>query len=144
VIRLIGYVVLPITLVAGGYLVAHGAISPGGGFQGGVAIATAIHLLYVAGDYAALERLRPVQLFEATEAAGLTAYVALGVAAIAAGSAFLTNVLPWGTYQTLVSAGSVPLLNAAAGAAVLSGVVVLLSEFLHQTLLVDERDDADA
>jgi multicomponent Na+:H+ antiporter subunit B len=143
VVRLIGYLVLPVTLVVGGYLVAHGALSPGGGFQGGVAIATAIHLLYVAGDYAALERIRPVQLFEAMEAAALTAYVALGAVAIAAASAFLTNVLPWGSYQTLLSAGTVDLLNVAAGVAVLSGVVVLLSEFLHQTLLVSDNRGAD-
>jgi multicomponent Na+:H+ antiporter subunit B len=144
VVRLVGYLVLPITLVVGGYLVAHGALSPGGGFQGGVAIATAIHLLYVAGDYAALEKLRPVQLFESTEAAGVTAYVALGAVAIATGSAFLSNVLPWGSYQTLLSAGTVDLLNVAAGVAVLSGVVVLLSEFLHQALLVADEDGADA
>lgn len=135
-VRLTGYLALPVTLVVGGYLVAHGAVSPGGGFQGGVALATALHLLYVAGDYQALDRLRPVPLFQATESAGVTAFVALGAVGLAGGSAFLTNVLPKGSYQALLSAGTVPLLNAAAGLAVVSSVVVLLSEFLEQTIVV--------
>jgi multicomponent Na+:H+ antiporter subunit B len=141
-VRFSGYLALPITLLIGGYLVAHGAVSPGGGFQGGVALATAIHLLYVAGDYPALDRLRPVGLFQATEAAGVTAFVALGLAGLATGSAFLTNVLSLGSYQKLASAGTVPLLSAAVGVAVLSSVVVLLSEFLEQALVVRPKDDA--
>jgi multicomponent Na+:H+ antiporter subunit B len=141
-VRLTGYLALPITLLIGGYLVAHGAVSPGGGFQGGVALATAIHLLYVAGDYEALEKLRPVPLFQATEAGGVTAYVALGLAGIATGSAFLTNVLPLGSYQKLASAGTVPLLNAAVGVAVLSSMVVLLSAFLEQMHVVRAKGSA--
>ena len=139
-VRLAGYLALPVTLLIGGYLVAHGAVSPGGGFQGGVALATGIHLLYVAGDYRALGRIRPVALFEAAEAAGVTAFVALGLAGLATGAAFLTNVLPLGSYQKLASAGTVPLLSAAVGVAVLSSVVVLLSEFLEQTLVVRLKD----
>jgi multicomponent Na+:H+ antiporter subunit B len=141
-VRLTGYVALPITLLIGGYLVVHGAVSPGGGFQGGVALATAIHLLYIAGDYKALEKIRPVALFEATEAAGVTAFVALGLVGLATGKAFLTNVLPLGSYQKLASAGTVPLLSAAVGVAVLSSVVVLLSEFLEQTLVIRQKDKA--
>jgi multicomponent Na+:H+ antiporter subunit B len=141
-VRFTGYVALPVTLLIGGYLIAHGAVSPGGGFQGGVALATAIHLLYVAGDYDALEKIRRVPLFEATEAAGVTGFVALGVAGLATGSAFLSNVLPLGSYQKLASAGTVPLLSVAAGVAVLSSVVVLLSEFLQQVLVIRQKADS--
>jgi multicomponent Na+:H+ antiporter subunit B len=139
-VRLMGYLALPVTVVIGVYLIAHGSVSPGGGFQGGVALATAIHLLYVAGDYDALERIRPVPLFHATEAAGVAAYVAIGLGGIATGSAFLSNVIPLGSYQTMVSGGTVPLLSAAAGVAVLSSVVVLLSDFLKQTIVVRPKD----
>jgi multicomponent Na+:H+ antiporter subunit B len=141
-VRLTGYLALPITILIGLYLVAHGAVSPGGGFQGGVALATAIHLLYVAGDYDALEKIRPVSLFQATEAFGVTAYVGIGLAGLATGAAFLTNVLPLGSYQKLASAGTVPLLNAAVGVAVTSSVVILLSEFLEQALVIRPKDDA--
>ena len=37
---LVGYLLLPVTLLVGLSVVAHGALTPGGGFQGGVVLAT--------------------------------------------------------------------------------------------------------
>ena len=42
------------TVVTGVYIVAHGHLTPGGGFQGGVVLATALLLVYLAGGYAVL------------------------------------------------------------------------------------------
>lgn len=139
-VRLMGYLMLPVTLLVSLYVVAHGHVSPGGGFQGGVALATAIHLLYLAGNYSSLERLRPVTLFEAGESVGATTYAAIGLVGLAGGSAFLANTLPHGSAGSLLSAGTVPLLQGAVGVAVTGGVMVLLSEFLEQTLVVRPRD----
>ncbi|TDD96686.1 MnhB domain-containing protein [Actinomadura rubrisoli] len=115
-LRIIGYLLLPLTLMAGVYLIAHGAQSPGGGFQGGVVLGTAIHLLYLAGDYPALQRLRPIPVFESAEALAAGAFVALGLAA----------------------AGQVPALNAAVGAEVGCALVLLIGKFFEQALLVRE------
>ena len=52
--RLLGYLLLPVTLIIGFDLVAHGHLTPGGGFQGGVVIATGMFLLYVTDSYQAL------------------------------------------------------------------------------------------
>lgn len=136
VVRLVGYLLLPVTLLVGGYVVAHGHLSPGGGFQGGVLLATALHLLYLAGDYPALDRLRPEALFEAGEAAGAAAYAAVGLVGLSAGAAYLANVLPHGSPGQLLSAGTVGLLQVGVGVAVTSGVVLLLTQFLEQTLVV--------
>src|SRR5690242_11580298 len=59
--RLAGYLLLPVTLMIGLDVVGHGQLTPGGGFQGGVVLATGLHLLYVAGSYPALDRLRPLE-----------------------------------------------------------------------------------
>lgn len=139
VVRLFGYVVLPFVVVVGVYVIAHGHLSPGGGFQGGIVLATGLHLLYIAGDYAALRRLRPERVFEVSEAAAAAAYVLLGLAGLAATGAFLVNFLPYGTLGQLASAGTVPLLNVAVGVEVGSGTVLLLAEFLEQTLVLRER-----
>jgi multicomponent Na+:H+ antiporter subunit B len=139
--RTVGYLLLPLTLVVGVDLVAHGHLTPGGGFQGGIVLTTGLHLVYVAGRYGSLERLRPVPLFEYSEAAGAAAFVALGLATLAGSGAFLANVLPLGTFGQLLSAGTVPLLNVVVGIAVGSGGVVLVSQFLQQVLRVT-RDDA--
>ena len=39
--------VLPILLTLGLYIIIHGHLSPGGGFQGGVLIAGAIAIIYI-------------------------------------------------------------------------------------------------
>jgi multicomponent Na+:H+ antiporter subunit B len=140
VTRLGGYVLLPLTLVVGADVVAHGAITPGGGFQGGVVLATGLHLLYVAGGYRSLERLRPMAWYEVTEALGTVSFVAVGLAGLAVAGSFLADVLPGGTFGQLLSAGTVPLLNGAVGVAVASGAVVLLAQFIQQLHVVPARD----
>ena len=143
--RLLGYVLLPLTLVVGLDMVAHGHLTPGGGFQGGIMLATGLHLLYVAGRYRSLEQLRPVPLFEVGEAAGAAAFAAIGLAGLAVGGSFLALVLPTGTFGQLLSAGSVPLLNVAVGVAVGSGGVVLLAQFFRQVFLVtDDEEEGSA
>ncbi|HEY2698606.1 MAG TPA: MnhB domain-containing protein [Pseudonocardiaceae bacterium] len=132
--RLAGYVFLPITLVIGADVVAHGHLTPGGGFQGGVVLATGLHLLYVAGSYPALRVLRPLRWYEYGEAAGMGAVVALGVAGLCTSSGFLANVIPTGVFGSLFSAGTVPVFSVAIGVEVACGVVVLLAGFLEQDL----------
>ncbi|WAP59511.1 MnhB domain-containing protein [Streptomyces sp. S465] len=142
-VRRFALLTLPLALLVGLYVIAHGQISPGGGFQGGVVAATALHLLYVAADYRALERVRPLALYEVGEAVGEAAYVVTGLAAVLAGSAFLANVLPFGTLATLSSGGTVPVLNAAVGLEVASGVVVLLARFLDQAVEIEEPGEGE-
>ncbi|WP_328581060.1 MnhB domain-containing protein [Streptomyces sp. NBC_00370] len=132
---------LPVTLVVGLYVVAHGQLSPGGGFQGGVVTATALHLLYIAVDYHALERIRPMGLYEIGDAAGEGAYLVLGAAGLLGGTSFLANFLPLGTFNTLSSGGTVPLLNAAIGMEVACAVVVLLARFLDQAVEIEGRGE---
>jgi multicomponent Na+:H+ antiporter subunit B len=135
-VRLVGYLMLPLTLLIGAYVVLHGHISPGGGFQGGVVLATGLHLAYLAGDLPALDRMRSRSAFEVSEAAGAGAFVVVGLVALATGSTFLGNVLPHGAFGSLLSAGTIPLLNAAVGVEVGSALVLMLTRFLEQALLI--------
>lgn len=116
-LRITGYLLLPVTLLVGLYIVAHGHLTPGGGFQGGVILGTAVHLVYLTGDYPALDRLRPVPAFEVGEAVAAGAFVLLGLAA----------------------AGFVVAMNAAVGLEVGCAVVLVLSRFFEQALLVHEE-----
>lgn len=139
-VRRYALLVLPVAVVTGLYIVAHGQLSPGGGFQGGVVAATAIHLLYLGADYRSLERVRPVGVFEIGDALATCSYLVLGLASVLAGAAFLANtLLPYGTFNTLASGGSVPLLNAFIGIEVACAVVVLLALFLDQAVEIEEE-----
>jgi multicomponent Na+:H+ antiporter subunit B len=142
--QLAGYVFLPVTLVIGADVVAHGQLTPGGGFQGGVVLGTGIHLLYLAGSYPALRRLRPLHWYEYGEAAGMAGVVALGVAGLVAGAGFLANVLPTGQLGQFVSSGTVPLFSISIGVEVASGVVVLLAGFLEQDLAISSAGRGNA
>ncbi|POX47150.1 sodium:proton antiporter [Streptomyces sp. Ru71] len=140
-VRRYALVVLPVAVLTGLYVIAHGQLSPGGGFQGGVVTATALHLLYLGADYRALERVRPIGLYEAGDALAACAYLVTGLAGVLAGTAFLANtLLPYGTFNTLSSGGLVPLLNAAIGMEVACAIVVLLANFLDQAVEIVEEN----
>jgi multicomponent Na+:H+ antiporter subunit B len=141
-----GYLFLPVALIIGLLTVVHGAVTPGGGFQGGVALGTGVHLLYVAGTYRTLESMRPLPVFTLAEAVGAGAFVCLGLAGTLTASGFLANFLPTGALGSLKSSGTVPWFSAAVGVEVAAGMIVLVAAFLAQTLRVRriEQDDTDA
>jgi multicomponent Na+:H+ antiporter subunit B len=143
-VRLLGAALLPVTLLTGVYVVAHGQLTPGGGFQGGVILATGLHLAYLAADYRVLRRVRPLALLGAADAVGAGAFAALGLAGLLAGGAYLENVLPLGTFGQLSSGGLVPLLNAAVGLEVGSGIVVLLAQFLDQAVEIESASSSSS
>lgn len=139
--RLLGAALLPVTQLTGWYVVAHGQLTPGGGFQGGVILATGLHLAYLAADYRALARLRPVTVLETADALSAGAFAGLGLLGLAAGVAYLTNTLPLGTFGQLSSGGLVPVLNAVVGIEVGSGIVVLLARFLDQAIDIQAPEE---
>jgi multicomponent Na+:H+ antiporter subunit B len=130
------------TVVTGLYIVAHGHLTPGGGFQGGVVLATALVLVYLAGEYSFLRRAAPMSLVEVTEAVGGGGFAVIGLLGVISGVAYLENVLPLGEIGALNSAGTVPLINVAVGLEVAAGFVLILVEFLEQTLMVRLKEQS--
>ncbi len=122
-------------LVIGLYVVAHGPLTPGGGFQGGVVLMTAAALVYLAGEYRGFRQLTPAPVVDLAEGAAAAAYVAIGLAALGLGSAYLYNLLPLGTAGTLASSGSVALLNAATALMVAAALILLTREFLEELMV---------
>jgi multicomponent Na+:H+ antiporter subunit B len=129
----------PATVLLSIYITAHGHLTPGGGFQGGVVAATALLLVYLGGSYVALRRVRPLSLVEIAKASGAGAFVLIGIGGLIVGSAFLQNLLPVGVPGELVSSGSIPVLSFAVGLEVAGGFVLILSEFLDQLILIRRR-----
>ena len=138
-VRILGLALVGPTILFGIYVVAHGHLTPGGGFQGGVILATGVLLIYLAGEYDHLKGLYPTSFVEAGEAIGAGAYVVIGLAGLLTGAAFLDNVLPLGRIGQLNSAGIVPLIDVAVGVEVAAGFVLLLSAFLEQTLVLRRK-----
>jgi multicomponent Na+:H+ antiporter subunit B len=128
------YLVGP-TLMLAVYVIAHGNLTPGGGFQGGVIGAAALLLVYAAGQLVALEHVRPVALVELAEAVGAAAYVLVAIGGMVFAAVAMANFLPFGTEGSLLSGGTIPVLNAAVGVEVTGALTLILTEFLDQALL---------
>jgi multicomponent Na+:H+ antiporter subunit B len=135
-VRVVGLALVGPVVLFGIYVVAHGHLSPGGGFQGGVVLATGALLVYLSGEYVTLRRVSPERLLDLAESAGAAGYVAIGLLGVATGATFLANVLPLGQPGALLSSGTIPLINLTVGLEVAGGFVLLLFEFLEQTLVV--------
>jgi len=130
----IGLALVGPTVVVGLYVVAHGYLTPGGGFQGGVATAGGLLLLYAAGRYSSYRAASPRALVDLAEGTGAGAYAAVGVAALIAGAAFLDNVVRLATTGTLASGGTIPILNAASALEVAAALVLIFHEFLEEVM----------
>ena len=127
-------------LVLGAYVVSHGHLTPGGGFQGGVILMTAFLLIYLAGARLQLGGTRPLSAMEAAEGAGAAGFALIGVGGIVLAGAFLENFLGFGTVGNLVSGGVVPLLNVSVGLEVMGAILVIVGELLDQRFLVRKGD----
>lgn len=121
-------------VVFGIYLASHGQLTPGGGFQGGVVLASAPLLVYLAGDIEKFKRVASHGLVEAAEAAGAAAFVAVGLAGLVRGGAFLLNILPLGARGDAFSSGTIALLNCTTGLEVAGGFVLILYAFLEEAV----------
>lgn len=115
------------------YMVLHGTVTPGGGFQGGVIVATSFVLLYLGESYRAWRRIVLGPALAALEGAGALAYVLAAALPLLGGDAALQNVLPLGTWKDLFSGGLMVAVNYAVGCAVIGSFGVLLLEFMEET-----------
>jgi len=116
------------------YIITHGQLTPGGGFQGGVILATAPLLIYLAGEFETFHKLASHTSMAVAEAAGAAGFALIGTAALAPGMPFLTNILPIGKLGSVLSAGTIPLINISVGIEVSAGFVLLALAFLEEVL----------
>jgi multicomponent Na+:H+ antiporter subunit B len=123
-------------IVLGGYVVAHGAITPGGGFQGGVILACAAFLLFLAGEVVAMKRMAPEKLLELGDAVGAAGFALLGIGGLVFAGVFFENFLELGKPGSLNSAGTIALVSVSIGLEVTGAFLLIWTEFLDQTLLV--------
>jgi multicomponent Na+:H+ antiporter subunit B len=143
-LRWASLVLIAVINLFGSYMVLHGHLTPGGGFQGGAILGTASILVYVAFGYRTYRKTTPKEWIEVVEAIGAGSYALIGLGALLAGGAFLQNVLPLGQRGDLFSGGTIPLINFAVGLEVAAGFALLFLEFLEETRLPKPEDDDES
>lgn len=126
-------VAAPLTMLFGLYMVLHGTVTPGGGFQGGVIAASSLMLLYLGEGYAGWRQLMDSTVLGALEAGGAFAFAAAAAIPVFLGYAALQNILPFGTPKDLFSGGLMVIANFAVGFSVVGSFGQLLLEFMEET-----------
>jgi len=114
---------IPLMLVYVCYVILHGHLSPGGGFQGGVLIAAVIALLAMSYGYEATSRCISFNLVHDGEGLASVIYVALALMGVAVGAQFCQNILyQQGAAGDLYSSGTIFWMNITVGVKVFTGI----------------------
>jgi multicomponent Na+:H+ antiporter subunit B len=136
-VRMVALLFAGPVVVAGWWLASHAQTSPSGGFQGGVVLATAFVLIYLAGEFLVFKRFSPVTLIDVVEAVGAGGFAAVGLSAVLIGLPYLTNFLPLGQVPGAVSSsGTIALISFVVGLEVAAAFILIVGELLEQTLLI--------
>lgn len=154
--RTAGKLLMPFIFIFGFYVVIHGHLTPGGGFQGGAVIATGVALILVCYYYnECVDKYLSLTKFKLIETAGLVMFVCTALSGIVLASGFLFN---WsnaygGFFGTpvefgvnagnLLTGGLIPVLNFAVGIEVFGALsVVLLCMFAGLKEMSAEEEEA--
>ncbi len=137
IVRTMTNIIFGFIVVFGFYVIAHGHLSPGGGFQGGAIVASAFALLLVTYGTEVIQQYIAKDLLSVIESTGLILFGSFGFLGISAtyfynivansgglfGSPTVIGVNP----GDLNTSGTIALMNIAVGLEVLAalGVIVL-------------------
>jgi energy-converting hydrogenase B subunit I len=135
IVRAVTRLITPAILLFGLYVIMHGHVTPGGGFQGGAVVASAIALLIVAFRAEGVERFLKEHSLSVAESGGALMFIGLAFAGL--GGAFFLNFLvgspvfghipPAGPNPGDVwTGGTVPLMNIAVGLKVIAGLSAIM------------------
>src|SRR6056297_270313 len=116
------------------YVITHGHLTPGGGFQGGVILA-AISIIFsiVYGSAFDYKRYSP-QMKTVMETTGALLFISIGVLGIFFEGFFLDNLnFLGGKAGTLLSAGSIPIINLGIGLKVGAGLAIIFYSMIQKT-----------
>lgn len=116
------------TVILGAYIFINGHLTPGGGFQGGAVIGSAIMLLFLANPKKTVSK----KVLHVVESTSGFFFVIIGVLGIIIAGGFLDNrILPLGNFGSLLSAGAIPIIYSLIGLKVgaeISGIVKNINE----------------
>ena len=125
IVSVISRKLAPFVLLFGFYLVSYGYLTPGGGFQGGVVIASGLILIMLGQEPERVNRFVNVRLFGLVEAFSLLTFILLGTAGLLIGAGFLRVLFHAGSGGNIEDAGFIFVLNLVIGMKVGAGITVI-------------------
>lgn len=129
-------------VLLGAYVFVHGHLTPGGGFQGGSIIATAVLLLLLSDS----EKRLPHGFLTWLESLSGLGFALVGLVGLAIGGSFLSNkgVMGLGEWNRLFSAGVIPIIYVLIGLKVGAELSALLDDMTHSRVTSADDQEVDA
>jgi len=127
--------ILPFLAVLGGYLIFFGHLSPGGGFVGGVILATVPIVLTITYGVEFSEYNFKPDIKSLFEDIGLIGFILLGLLGMLTGSNFLANGqgnFSLGNPGESISAGLIPFLNLMIGIKVGADMAIIFNSLIKE------------
>lgn len=140
-VRLWVFLLVGPTVAFGIYIVLHGHLTPGGGFQGGVILASVPLLVYLAGGLRLFHGITSHYLVEITKAMGAFIFLLIGWTSLYFGLPFLQNYLGRGQAGVIPSGGIIPMISGATGIEVTGAFLLIMIVFFEFVLLLGEEDN---
>ncbi|MCL0081991.1 sodium:proton antiporter [Dehalococcoidia bacterium] len=135
VIQTIARVLVPFLQLFGLYIIVHGPVSPGGGFQGGVIVGASMILLALSYDLSSAETKVSHKVRIAMDSTGALLFAGIGLLCLLAGGVFLEyGIIPLPMVPAEVRGLMILLVGVAIGIHIMALAVSL---FLH---LAEEHD----
>ncbi len=149
IVRTISTFLVMFIFIYGLYLIMHGHLTPGGGFQGGAVFASGVALLIVAfGSYKVHQHLEEHHL-SILESSGALIFIGLAFGGIATiffynflvGSPIFGQIPPTGSNPgDIWTGGVIPLMNLAVGLKVLAGLSAILLTMALATSITEVEE----
>lgn len=133
IVQTIAGILFPIIIIFSFYVIMHGHLTPGGGFQGGAIGASAVVMLVVAFGAKNVEKRMREDNFSAFESIGGLVFITVALLGLAMAATFMSNFLvgdiifgkipQFGSNPGILNSGGIlPILNLAVGMKVIGGL----------------------
>ena len=129
ILQTTAWLLLPIILVFGIYIILNGHLSPGGGFSGGAVMASGLIIYVVAYGFAKIRRFMTRGLHKWIVAAALLTYAVAKCYSFYTGANGIPSGIPLGTPGAILSSGLILLLNICVGMVVAATMYAFYAVF---------------
>jgi len=116
IVKTVSRTIIPFIFLFGIYIIIHGHLSPGGGFQGGVIMAMGVILIIISYGYNIFRNYS--NSLSLIETLGVAFFILMGLIGIVVGKSFFSSF------------GAIWLLNIIIGLKVCSGIVLFYMLFI--------------
>lgn len=144
ILRVVTKLQIPFVLVFGFYVLTHGELGPGGGFQAGVILGAGFILYGLVFGIDAKHRVLPRKVTDILAGLGVLLYVGVGTVNMLSGHAFLNYAAITPDAPADGEAWGMTLVEYGVGITVAAVMITLFNAFVHgavESASIDDLDD---